>query len=147
MAKVPTDNIENNLQHIKADIKKYAESKVKLVALNIAEKASTKIADSAGKIGAAVCLGVAFLFLLVALALFAGHKLDNNVLGFVVASGPCLIGGLFLYIIAPPNIAKKLQDTFAEKIDDVFENEDDSVTNNNGDRRNQLRKEQLDGNK
>jgi hypothetical protein len=54
--------------------------------------------------------------LLVALALFVGNILHNMVLGFVVASGPGLLAGLFIYLLVPGKITRKMQDKLVEKV-------------------------------
>ncbi len=116
MSKVPTRKIGDDVQHLTSEVKKYAENKVKLAILNIGERLSKTIADSAGKMVAGVCVGVAFLYLLVALALFVGNILHNMVLGFVVASGPGLLAGLFIYLLVPGKITRKMQDKLVEKV-------------------------------
>lgn len=116
MAKAPDRNIGNDVRHFTSEMKKYAENKVKLAILNAGERLSRAIADSTGKIAALLLLGIAFLYLLVALALFVGNILHNLVLGFVVASGPGLIAGLFIFILAPSKIARKMQDKIVEQV-------------------------------
>jgi hypothetical protein len=116
MSKVPTRKIGDDVQHLTSEVKKYVENKVKLAILNIGERLSKAIADSAGKMVAGVCVGVAFLYLLVALALFVGNILHNMVLGFVVASGPGLLAGLFIYLLVPGKITRKMQDKLVEKV-------------------------------
>jgi hypothetical protein len=116
MTKVPTGKIGDDVQHLTSELKKYAENKVKLAILNIVERLSQAIADSTGKIMAGLFLFVAFLYLLIALALFVGNILHNLVLGFVVASGPGLFAALFIYILVPAKMTHKMQDKIVEKV-------------------------------
>jgi hypothetical protein len=116
MSKRKTGKIGEDVQHITSEIKKYVENKVKLTILNIAEQLSKTIADSTGKIAAGFFLFIGFIFLLVALGLFVGHLLHNMVLGFLVASGPCLFAGLFIYMFAPTILARKMQNQIVEKV-------------------------------
>ncbi len=129
MAKVSTGKIGEDVQHIKTELKKYVENKVKLVILNIGERLSRTIVDSASKIAAVFFLLIAFIFLLVALGLFVGHLLHNMVLGFLVASGPCLFAGLLIYMFAPTIITRKMQNQIVDKVVNDVEINSDSVAN------------------
>lgn len=116
MSPIMSGNSGNDAKKLVSELKKYAENKVKLTALTVGEKLSKSVGNSVGKALAVPFLVIAFIFLLVAFALFIGNLLDNMVLGFVVASGPCLFAGLLIYIFAPANISKKMQDRMTEKV-------------------------------
>src|SRR5699024_1031859 len=116
MAKKTTNKIEDDIHLIKSDEKRYIEKRVKLFALNLVESITKYPVETVYKLVGSIFLLGAFAFLSVALALYVGVLLHNLVLGFVVASGPYLIGSLFLLLKKPSIMVRKIQDVMTEKI-------------------------------
>jgi hypothetical protein len=101
---------------IKADVKRYIESRLQLIALKVVENVSKYPVETVFKIAGGIFLLGTFAFLSVALALFVSGLLNNNlILGFVVASGPWLIGSLLLLLVKPSILERKIQDIMIEK--------------------------------
>ncbi|HYW36245.1 MAG TPA: phage holin family protein [Balneolaceae bacterium] len=123
MSERPTKKFEHHIKYISADLKRYIENRVKLATLKVVEKVSRYAAESIQKVLGLIFLFSAFVCLLVALALFIGTLLHSVSLGFVVVSGPFLIGGFSLFKMRPKSLRKKIQSNFEEEFVDLFDND------------------------
>ncbi len=87
-------NIDNLLLHAKD----YAEERIKLVNLNLHDKASRALSGVASALVFSVCGIFVLLFLSLALAWWIGKQLDEAFLGFLIVGGAYLLIAIVIYI-------------------------------------------------
>jgi hypothetical protein len=91
------ENIISQLQHLADEVKSYVNVRIDLLKLNVAETASSIIANTMAK----VISGIIFLFFLlfgsIALSLFLSSVIGNSYSGFLIVSGIYLALGLLIW--------------------------------------------------
>jgi hypothetical protein len=91
------ENIVSQLQHLADEVKSYVNVRIDLLKLNVAETASSIIANTMAK----VISGIIFLFFLlfgsIALSLFLSSVIGNSYSGFLIVSGIYLALGLLIW--------------------------------------------------
>jgi uncharacterized membrane protein YqjE len=112
----PTDRISQRIKHITADLKRYVEKRLELMAINIGEQSARMVAEASQKIAGFIFIFGALVFLLIALALYLGALLGNRSLGFVLVSIPFLICGYLFINLKPRIITKMLRSEFEEEL-------------------------------
>ncbi len=73
------------------DVKGYVDAQKRYLTMHVTDKASTLLAKTVQQLVLFVMLGVALLFLNIALALYLGDLLHSRPIGFVLVSGFYLI--------------------------------------------------------
>lgn len=121
MAEGPADRIGRHIKHISADVKRYMEKRLELLALNVGEQYARWVAHSVQKMMGAVLLFAALAFLLIALALYVGGLLGSRSLGFVLVSIPLIIGGYLLFTLRPRSVTRRIRAEFEEELVDIFQ--------------------------
>lgn len=105
-----TDKIGQRIRNITADLKRYIEKRVELLAITVGEHYSELGAKAIQKGAGVFLLAVAFVLLLVALAEWIGALLESQPLGYVIVSVPLIVIGWLMYQLKPESLNKKLQD-------------------------------------
>lgn len=94
-----TDQIGKRLREISTDLKLYIEKRIELLVLNIGEPFSAFTAAFCQAISGAVFLVLGLCFVFLALAIYLGELVDNESLGYLLASLPLFtVGFLFIYL-------------------------------------------------
>ena len=91
------DNIFTQLQQLAEEVKQYVNVKIDLVKLNLAERLSGIVANSAAAIISAVIFLFFVFFLSIGLALFLSSVIGKSYAGFLIVAGIYLIMGLFIW--------------------------------------------------
>jgi len=91
------DNIFTKLQHLAEEAKQYVNVKIDLVKLDVAEKVSGIIADSAAAIVSAIIFLFFLLFASIGLALFLSSIIGKPYAGFLIVGSAYLIIGLIIW--------------------------------------------------
>jgi hypothetical protein len=91
------ENIVSQLQHLADEVKSYVNVRIDLLKLNVAETASSIIANTMAK----VISGIIFLFFLlfgsIGLSLFLSSVIGNSYSGFLIVAGIYLALGLLIW--------------------------------------------------
>jgi len=114
------ENLGQRLKEITVDLKRYIETKVELLVLNIGSKIARWIARSIQQIFGIILMIVAAIFLLVALALYLGIVLGSPSLGFAIVALPVLLGGYLLFKLKPRKFSRKLKLSFENELMDAL---------------------------
>jgi hypothetical protein len=112
MSEKQTDRLGNRFRTITGDLKLYIEKRIELLLLNIGEQYSRWMAESIQKVTGILLLFGAFVFLLVALAIYLGELLNRPSLGYVIVSLPLVITGFLFYRLKPRSFTDNLQQHF-----------------------------------
>jgi hypothetical protein len=91
------ENIVSQLQHLADEVKAYVNVRIDLFKLNVAESASTIIADTMTKIVSGIIFLFFILFASVGLALFLSSVIGNGYSGFLIVAGIYLLAGLVIW--------------------------------------------------
>jgi len=101
MSEKNTDQLGKRFRTITGDLKLYIEKRIELLLLNIGEQYSQWMAESIQKLTGIFLLFGAFVFILVAIAIYLGELLGRPGLGYVIVSLPLFITGLFFFYLKP----------------------------------------------
>lgn len=115
-----TDQLGQRLKTISVDLRLYVEKRIELLLLNVSEKLSRWMAESIYKLIGVFLLVTAFLFALVALAIFLGDVLDSRSLGYVAVTVLLLISGGLFYLLKPRGMLEKLENYFETEFMEVL---------------------------
>ncbi len=116
MAPEATDRIGQRIKNITADIKRYVEKRIELFAITAGEHYSEALAKLMQKGAGLFMAAVAFVFLLVALAIFIGDLIDSLALGYVIVSVPLIVAAYLLYKLKPESLNNKLQNQLDDDV-------------------------------
>ncbi len=110
------DRIGRRIKNISIEVRRFVEKKIELFALTAGEHYSELLSKLIQKGAGLFMLAVAFIFLLVALAIFIGDLLDSLALGYVIVSVPLVIIGISLYKLKPQGFNRKLQNEIDDDV-------------------------------
>jgi len=116
MSEKNTDQLGKRFRTITGDLKLYIEKRIELLLLNIGEQYSQWMAESIQKLTGIILLFGAFVFILVAIAIYLGELLGRPGLGYVIVSLPLFITGLFFFYLKPRSLAENLQQHFESEL-------------------------------
>ena len=91
------ENIFAQLQHLAEEVKEYVNVRIDLVKLNVAEKASAMVADTAATVITAIIFLFFLFFASTGLALFLSAVIGKSYAGFLIVAGIYLIVGLIIW--------------------------------------------------
>ena len=94
------------------DVKDYLNLRLRLIQLNLAEKASAALANMISSLIAMVFLILFVLFGSFALSYWLGSILDSQALGFIIVAGFYLFIALLIQVFAKKSIRRKMMDSF-----------------------------------
>ena len=116
MSEKKTDQLGERFRTITGDLKLYIEKRIELLLLNIGEQYSQWMAESIQKLTGIFLIFGAFVFILVAVAIYVGELLNSPGLGYVIVSLPLFITGLFFFYLKPRGLAENLQQHFESEL-------------------------------
>ena len=116
MSEKQTDQLGKRFKTITGDLKLYVEKRIELLLLNVGEQYSQWMAESIQRVAGIFLVFGAFVFLLVAVAIYLGELLDSPSLGYVIVSAPLLVAGLLFYYLKPRSLAENLQQHFETEL-------------------------------
>ena len=122
------DQLGKRFRAITADLKLYIEKRAELLLLSVGEQYSRWFAESLQRLSGLVMLFGAFVFLLVALAVYLGEVLNNPSLGYVIVSFPLILFGILFYNLRPRSMTMNLQDHFEEELIKAITSDDSKET-------------------
>lgn len=111
-----TDRIERRIKAISADIKRYIEKRIELLAVTAGENYSELATKYIQKVAGLFLFAVAFIFLLVALAEFIAALLESQPLGYVIVSALLIICGWLFFKLKPKSFNRKVQNELEEDV-------------------------------
>lgn len=115
------DQLGQQLKTISSDLKQYLEKRIELTLLNTGDYVSGWMAKLMLQGAGALLLLLGFFFLLLALAIYLGHLLESESLGYVAVGFLLLVSGaLFLYL-KPPAIFRKVKQHFETEVIEAIE--------------------------
>jgi len=91
------ENIFVQLQHLAEEAKEYVNVKIDLIKLNLAEKTSSIVADTAATLISAIIFLFFLFFASTGLALFLSSVIGKSYAGFLIVAGIYLIAGLVIW--------------------------------------------------
>lgn len=116
MSEKNSDQLGKRFRSITGDLKLYIEKRIELLLLNIGEQYSQWMAESIQKLTGIFLLFGAFVFVLVAVAIYLGELLEWPGLGYVIVSIPLFVTGLFFFYLKPRSLAENLQQHFESEL-------------------------------
>lgn len=116
MSEKNSDQLGKRFRTITGDLKLYIEKRIELLLLNIGEQYSQWMAESIQKLTGIFLLFGAFVFILVAVAIYLGELLGWPGLGYVIVSIPLFVTGLFFFYLKPRSLAENLQQHFESEL-------------------------------
>ncbi|NGP76061.1 hypothetical protein G3570_05430 [Balneolaceae bacterium YR4-1] len=116
MSEKNSDQLGKRFRTITGDLKLYIEKRIELLLLNIGEQYSQWMAESIQKLTGIFLLFGAFVFVLVAVAIYLGELLGWPGLGYVIVSIPLFVTGLFFFYLKPRSLAENLQQHFESEL-------------------------------
>lgn len=116
MSEKNSDQLGKRFRSITGDLKLYIEKRIELLLLNIGEQYSQWMAESIQKLTGIFLLFGAFVFILVAVAIYLGELLGWPGLGYVIVSIPLFVTGLFFFYLKPRSLAENLQQHFESEL-------------------------------
>lgn len=100
---------ENRFRSISSDFRHYIEKQTELVLLEVADRLSLLMTRSLHKLMGLVFILVAYVFLMVALALYIGPLLGHVSYGYLVVAGLTGILGSTLAAMLPEGFVRRVQ--------------------------------------
>lgn len=100
---------ENRFRTISNDLRRYIEKQTELVLLEVVDRVSLLMTRSLHKLMGLVFILVAYVFLMVALALYIGPLLGHVSYGYLVVAGLTAILGSTLVAILPRGFVRRVQ--------------------------------------
>lgn len=116
MPRDATERIEKRIRSITAELKRYFEKRIELLAITAGENYAEVIAKYVHKGSGLFLMAVAFIFLLVALAEFIGGLLESQPLGYIIVAVPLIIIGWLFYNLKPKNFSRAIQNELEEDV-------------------------------
>lgn len=115
------DRLGQQLKNISADLKLYFEKRIELIMLNTGESVSGWMAKFMLQGAGALLLLLGFCFLLVALAIYVGHLLESESLGYVSVGLMLLFSGILFLYLKPPGVFRKVKQHFEAEVIEAIE--------------------------
>lgn len=94
------------------DLKDYFNLRLRLIHLNLAEKASAALSNMISSFVAMLFILLFFLFASFALSYWLGSLFNSQALGFITVAGIYLFFALLIQVFAKKPIRKKMMDSF-----------------------------------
>lgn len=116
MSEKQTDQLGKRFKTITNDLKLYVEKRIELLLLNIGGQYSKWLAESFQRLTGIFLVFGAFIFILVATAIYLGELLGRPSLGYVIVSVPLLVAGLLFYYLKPRSLAENLKQHFESEL-------------------------------
>lgn len=116
MSEKNTDQLGKRFRTITGDLKLYIEKRIELLLLNVGEQYSQWMAESIQKLTGIFLIFGAFVFILVAVAIYLGELLGWPGLGYIIVSIPLFFTGLFFFNLKPSSFAENLRQHFESEM-------------------------------
>lgn len=91
------ENIFSQVQHLAEEVKEYVNVRIDLIKLNVAEKASSLVANTMATIISAIIFIFFLFFASTALALFLSAVIGKPFSGFLIVAGIYLVLGIVIW--------------------------------------------------
>lgn len=116
MSEKQKDQLGKRFKTITGDLKLYVEKRIELLLLTIGEQYSQWMAESIQRLTGIFLVFGAFVFILIAAAIYLGELLGRPSLGYLIVSIPLLVAGLFFYSLRSKVMAENLQQHFESEL-------------------------------
>lgn len=110
------DSISERLKRLPSEVRIIVEKRIELAMLDVGEKLSATSGKAVTSLLLLLVVGFAFLFLLIALAIFLGDVLRNPASGFMLVAVFLFITAFFAWRLLPNLIERKVKNSLLDTI-------------------------------
>jgi uncharacterized membrane protein YqjE len=110
------DSISERLKRLPSEVRIIVEKRIELAMLDVGEKLSATSGKAVTSLLLLLVVGFAFLFLLIALAIFLGDVLRNPAGGFMLVAVFLFITAFFAWRLLPNLIERKVKNSLLDTI-------------------------------